>query len=58
VPVWSLAHIAGMHLKEFAAVQGQAHDPEIMDDTFARPAMLLIASLRGRAPPTMRLRPA
>jgi L-lactate dehydrogenase len=34
VPVWSRANIAGMHLKEFAAAQGQAYDPKIMDDIF------------------------
>ena len=34
VPVWSLANIAGMHLTEFAAAQGQPYDPKIMDEIF------------------------
>jgi L-lactate dehydrogenase len=34
VPLWSLANIAGMRLKEFAAAHGQNYDPKVMDDLF------------------------
>ncbi|HKN37345.1 MAG TPA: L-lactate dehydrogenase [Terriglobales bacterium] len=49
VPVWSLANIAGMHLKEFAAAQGQAYDPRIMDEIFrqTRDAAYLIIERKG-----------
>lgn len=34
VPLWSLANIAGMRLKEFAAAHGQGYDPKVMEDIF------------------------
>jgi L-lactate dehydrogenase len=34
VPLWSLANIAGMRLKEFAAAHGQSYDPKVMEDIF------------------------
>jgi len=36
VPVWSLANIAGMRLREFCAVRGCAYDPQAMEQIFAR----------------------
>jgi L-lactate dehydrogenase len=34
VPVWSLANIAGMRLKEFCAAHGQVYDTKAMDEIF------------------------
>ncbi|HYL16771.1 MAG TPA: L-lactate dehydrogenase [Terriglobales bacterium] len=34
VPVWSLANIAGMRLKEFCAAQGRDYDPKAMEEIF------------------------
>lgn len=34
VPVWSLANIAGMRLKQFCAAEGRSHDPKVMDQIF------------------------
>ena len=34
VPLWSLANIAGMRLKEFAAAHGQDYDPKVMEGIF------------------------
>jgi L-lactate dehydrogenase len=34
VPVWSLANIAGMRLKEFCAAHGQTYDVKAMDEIF------------------------
>jgi L-lactate dehydrogenase len=34
VPVWSLANIGGMHLRDFAAAHGVSYAPEKMDEIF------------------------
>src|SRR5437868_5051856 len=34
VPLWSLANIAGMRLKEFAAAHGQGYDHKVMEGIF------------------------
>ncbi len=36
VPVWSLANIAGMRLREFCNAQNRAYDQKAMDDIFAQ----------------------
>lgn len=49
VPLWSLANIAGMRLKEFAAAHGQNYDPKVMDEIFrhTRDAAYLIIERKG-----------
>src|SRR5689334_3546441 len=49
VPVWSLANIAGMRLADFAARDGKAFGPEVMDTIFrnTRDAAYEIISRKG-----------
>ena len=49
VPVWSLANIAGMKLREFCVAQGRPYDPTAMDEIFrqTRDAAYAIIQRKG-----------
>jgi L-lactate dehydrogenase len=49
VPVWSLANVAGIRLKEFCPFCGKVYDPEVLNELFAkvRKAGIEISQLKG-----------